>query len=119
VQTIGQVLVALVALIHLYIVLIEMVLWRTRGAHTFGLSDDFAAQTKAMAANQGLYNGFLAAGLIWGLVSADPLRWKVETFFLLCVAVAGVFGALTVSRRILLVQTLPAVLGLLAVHAAR
>ncbi len=117
---IGQLLVALVALIHVYIVLLEMVLWRTpRGRAAFGTTREFAEQTAALAANQGLYNGFLVAGLGWGLLASDPLQWQVETFFLGCVAVAGLFGGLTVSRRIVLVQTVPAVLALAVVLAAR
>ncbi len=116
----GQVLVGVVALIHVYVVVLEMVLWTTpRGRAAFGTTVEQAGQTKVLAANQGLYNGFLVAGLVWGLVSDDPQRWQVETFFLLCVAVAGVFGAVTVSRRILLVQTLPAVVALLVVLLAR
>ncbi len=120
VTVLGQVLVGVVALIHVYVVVLEMVLWTTpRGRAAFGTTPEQAAQTKVLAANQGLYNAFLVAGLVWGLVSADPLRWQVETFFLLCVAVAGVFGAATVSRRILLVQTAPAVAALAVVLLAR
>ncbi|GAA4347876.1 DUF1304 domain-containing protein [Angustibacter luteus] len=119
-HALGQVLVALVALIHVYIVVLEMLLWRTpRGRAAFGTTEEFAEQTAAMAANQGLYNGFLVAGLVWGLLAGDPLQWQVETFFLTCVAVAGLFGAVTVSRRILLVQTVPAVLALAVVLATR
>lgn len=112
---IGILLTAVVALIHVYIVVLEMVLWdRPQGMKAFGTTAEFARQTKTMAANQGLYNGFLAAGLFWGIwlgAAGDP----VKIFFLVCVAVAGVFGALTASRKILLVQTFPAVLALLAV----
>src|SRR5689334_6389451 len=119
VHALGQVLVALVALIHVYIVLLEMLLWRTsRGRAAFGTTEEFAEQTAAMAANQGLYNGFLVAGLVWGLLADDPLQWQVETFFLTCVAVAGLFGAVTVSRRILLVQAVPAVVALAVVLLA-
>ena len=106
----GRSLIALVALIHVYIVVLEMLLWRTpRGRAAFGTTKEFAEQTAAMAANQGLYNGFLVAGLVWGLLADDPLQWQVETFFLVCVAVAGLLRRVTVSRRILLVQTVPAV----------
>ena len=113
----ATILVALVALIHLYIVLLEMVWWSgPRGQKAFGLTPEFAQATKALAANQGLYNGFLAAGLIWGLVHPVPeFAWQIQLFFLTCVAVAGLFGAATDSRRILFVQTLPAVLAMLAV----
>jgi len=113
----ATILVALVALIHLYIVLLEMVWWSgPRGQKAFGLTPEFAQATKALAANQGLYNGFLAAGLIWGLVHPVPeFAWQIQLFFLTCVAVAGLFGAATASRRILFVQTVPAVLAMLAV----
>ena len=110
-RTLALVAVGLVAAIHLYILYLEMVLWDTpRGRATFGLTPEMAAATKTLAANQGLYNGFLAAGLIWGLVTSNQ---GVMIFFLLCVAVAGVYGALTVNRRIVFVQTVPALLALL------
>jgi putative membrane protein len=79
------------------------------------MDQDFADRSATLAANQGLYNGFLAAGLIWGLLAADPVGFQVRVFFLICVIVAGLYGAATVSRRILLVQALPAVLALAAV----
>ncbi|MDO5612787.1 MAG: DUF1304 domain-containing protein [Paracoccus sp. (in: a-proteobacteria)] len=113
---IGTVLTGLIAALHLYILWLEMFRWQApRTRATFGgLDADFAARTRVMAANQGLYNGFLAAGLIWGLWRGDQ---GVVLFFLTCVAVAGLFGAATVSRRILLVQTMPAVLAMAAVLA--
>ena len=114
--TIAALLVALVAAIHVYILILEMFLWRTpRGLKAFGTDQDFADKSATLAANQGLYNGFLAAGLIWGLLAADPVGFQVKVFFLICVIVAGLYGAATVSRRILLVQALPAVLALVAV----
>jgi putative membrane protein len=107
-------LIGLVAAIHVYIVVLEMLLWqKPLGRKVFRTTVEQAAQTATLAANQGLYNGFLAAGLIWALVSSE-LQRPVGTFFLACVAVAGAFGAATVSPRILLVQTLPAVLALAA-----
>lgn len=111
------ILVGVVALIHIYIVILEMVLWTTpRGQKAFGLTPEFAQQTKVLAGNQGLYNGFLAAGLIWSLVHPDPdVAWQIALFFLACVAVAGIYGAATASRRILVIQTVPAVLAMLAV----
>lgn len=114
---IANILVGLVALIHVYIVLLEMVWWSApRGQNAFGMTPDFAEQTKVLAANQGLYNGFLAAGLIWGLVHPDPaMAWQIKLFFLACVAVAGIYGAATASRKILFVQAVPAVLAILAV----
>lgn len=115
----ADVLVALVALVHVYILVLEMFLWtRPPGLRAFGLEPDFARATTAMAANQGLYNGFLAAGLVWGLVVGGDLRVPVLTFVLLCVVVAGLYGAATVSRRILLVQSVPAALALAAVLLA-
>jgi len=109
-------LVALVALLHVYFLVLEMVFWdKPLGRKTFGLTPEFATQSKALAMNQGLYNGFLAAGLVWGLLTPGP---HVEVFFLSCVIVAGVFGAVTVSKKILYVQALPALLALVLVHLA-
>jgi putative membrane protein len=119
-NAVATVLVAAVALIHVYIVVLEMVLWTTpRGRAAFGLTPEFAEQTKALAGNQGLYNGFLAAGLVWGLVGPDHLRFAVQVFFLLCVVVAGLYGAATASRKILFVQAVPGALALAAVVLAR
>jgi putative membrane protein len=116
---IAMALTALVALIHVYIVVLEMALWQTpRGRAAFGTTPEFAAETKTLAANQGLYNGFLVAGLVWGLLAGGELRVPVLTFFLVCVVVAGLYGAATVSRRILVVQAVPAVLALAAVLVA-
>lgn len=114
---IAVVLVAAVALLHIYIMILEMFLWTgPRGQKAFGLTEDFARQTKALAANQGLYNGFLAAGLIWAILHPQPqFGWQVAVFFLTCVAVAGIYGAATASRKILFIQTLPAVIALAAV----
>ena len=116
-DAIAFVLIAAVALIHIYILLLETVWWDTpRGQKAFGITPEFSRQTKVLAANQGLYNGFLAAGLIWSLVHPVPgMRWQIALFFLSCVAVAGMVGAVTTrSRRILYVQTVPAVLGIVA-----
>ncbi len=120
-HTLGQILVGLVAAIHVYILILEMFLWRTpRARAAFGTSEQLAQDTLAMARNQGLYNGFLAAGLIWGLLLSGSMQWQVETFFLICVAVAGVYGAVTTgSRRILYVQTVPALLALVFVLVGR
>ena len=110
-------LVAAVALLHVYIMLLEMLWWDTpRGHKAFNLTPDFARQTKALALNQGLYNGFLAAGLIWGLVHPDPaIALQIKLFFLACVAVAGIVGGATASRKIVFIQTVPALIALLAV----
>lgn len=112
-------LVGVVAAIHVWILVLEMFLWRTpRGLAAFGLTQEQADSTATMAANQGLYNGFLAAGLIWGAVAGPPIAFPVRVFFLGCVIVAGLYGAATASRRILVVQALPAALALVAVLVA-
>lgn len=111
------ILVGLVAALHLWFLVLEMFLWtKPLGRGTFGTTREFAEQTRSLAANQGLYNGFLVAGLVWGLI-AD--RDDVQLFFLGCVIAAGLFGAATVNKRILLVQALPAALAMVAVLAAR
>lgn len=114
---VANILVALVAALHAYFLVLEMFLWtKPAGLAAFGQTPEFAEASKTLAANQGLYNGFLVAGLVWGLID-DSLAFKV--FFLGCVIVAGVYGAATVSRKILVVQAVPAALGLAAVLAAR
>ena len=111
---IASILIGLVALIHLYIVYLEMVAWDTpAGRKAFGMTPEFSAATRTLAMNQGLYNGFLAAGLIWGLWLGDS-GFAVKVFFLACVIVAGVFGAATASTKILYIQALPAALALAA-----
>ena len=115
---IGSIFTGVVAAIHIYIVILEMFLWETeRGRKAFGLTPEFAKSTRVLAANQGLYNGFLAAGMIWGIWLGEPGD-AIKLFFLLCVAVAGIFGAATASRRILFIQTLPAVVAIIAVWFA-
>ncbi|MEU3460250.1 DUF1304 domain-containing protein [Streptomyces sp. NPDC006733] len=115
----ATVAVLAIAVLHVYILVLEMFLWTTpRGRAAFGLTAEFAAETKALAANQGLYNGFLAAGLAWSAFAADPVGFQTRIFFLVCVAVAGVYGAATASRRIVLVQTVPALVALALVLAA-
>jgi putative membrane protein len=112
-------LVALVALEHVYILVLEMFLWTTpRGLRAFGMTRSQAEATAALAKNQGLYNGFLAAGLAWSLFAPPAYAVSLQTFFLGCVIVAGVFGAMTAKPSILFVQALPAALALLAVWAA-
>ena len=107
-------LTALVALLHLGFLLLEMVFWtRPLGRKVFGLDPEFAARSAALAKNQGLYNGFLAAGLLWGLWLDDR---GICLFFLGCVVIAGLFGAATVKRSILYIQALPAILAAIAVH---
>lgn len=106
-QIAANIAVGLVAMLHLYFLVLEMFFWdKPLGQKVFGLTPEFAAASKSLAANQGLYNGFLAAGLVWGLslgAAGDPIKM----FFLGCVIVAGVFGAATASRKILFVQAFP------------
>ena len=116
--TAANIAVALVALLHLYFLVLEMFFWdKPLGRRTFGLTPEFAAATKSLAANKGLYNGFLAAGLVWG-ICLGAAGGQVKIFFLGCVIVAGVFGALTASRKILWVQALPGAVALGLVLAA-
>lgn len=114
----AQILVGCVAAIHIYVLWLEMFGWTTVARKTFRkFPDELFEKTKPMAANQGLYNGFLAAGLIWSLcISNDTWSINVATFFLCCVLVAGIFGAATVQRTILFVQALPAILALLIIY---
>jgi putative membrane protein len=112
----AQVLVAAIAALHVWILTLEMFLWtRPHGLKTFGNTKEKAEETAVLAANQGLYNGFLAAGLLWGLVATGR---TVETFFLTCVLFAGVFGGLTAKRSILYVQALPAAIALVVLWAS-
>jgi putative membrane protein len=119
-DVISKILVAVVALEHLYFLYLEMFAWtqpRTRRA--FGTTAEFAEESKTMAANQGLYNGFLAAGLLWGIVHPNPATGhQIDLFFLICVIVAGVYGGLTVKRSILLIQGLPALVALVVLLAS-
>jgi putative membrane protein len=115
---VANLVVALVALLHAYFLVLEMFLWdKPIGLRTFRNTPEKAEVTKVLAANQGLYNGFLSAGLLWGLAQGAA-GGPVKTFFLLCVVVAGVYGAMSVSRRILFVQAAPAALGLLLLWLA-
>ena len=110
-----------VALLHLYFLVLEMFLWTTkRGLKTFGMTPEQAAQTATLAKNQGLHNGFLSAGLIWSVVASEPsMAFQIRLFFLGCVIVAGVYGAATVSKRILFVLALPAAVGVVLAVLAR
>ena len=118
-SAIANVVVGLVALIHVYILVLEMFLWdKPAGLRAFGQTREAAAASKVLAANQGLYNGFLAAGLFWGL-SLGAAGTGVKLFFLACVLVAGIYGALTASRKILFVQAVPAAIGIVLVLLSR
>ena len=111
----ANIAVALVALLHVCFLILEMFLWdKPFGQRTFGLTREFATASKALAANQGLYNGFLAAGLVWGL-GLGTAGTSIKVFFLACVVIAGIVGAATANRRILWVQALPGVVALVLV----
>lgn len=113
----ANVLIAVIALLHAWFLVLEMFLWdKPSGRKAFGTTPEFAAQSKVLAANQGLYNGFLAAGLLWGLL-LGPAGLAIKSFFLGCVLVAGIYGGLTASRKILWIQAAPAVLGLILLWA--
>ena len=117
-QTLSTILVALVALEHLYILYMEMFAWETLGKKTFkgSLPNELFKPTKKLAANQGLYNGFLAVGLLWSFfIENAELQKNIQFFFLGCVIVAGIYGALSASRKIFFVQALPAILALVFV----
>ena len=104
----ANVVTAVVALIHVYVLVLEMFLWtKPRGRRIFRTTEEFAQASRVLAANQGLYNGFLAAGLFWGLALGDG-GYAIRLFFLGCIAVAGLYGAMTMGRKTLLIQTLPA-----------
>jgi len=119
VRILASFLVALVAALHIGFLVLEMFLWTTPfGLRTFNLTPEFAAASAALAANQGLYNGFLAAGLIWGLLARES-AFAIKVFFLVCVIVAGVFGAATAKGTILFVQALPAAIALLVLFFSR
>ncbi len=111
----SNIVIGLVALLHLYFLVLEMFLWeKPAGLRAFRLTKEKAADTKVLAANQGLYNGFLAAGLIWGIVLGTN-GTDVKIFFLSCVLVAGLYGGVTVGRKILVIQALPALIALVLV----
>lgn len=116
----ANIVIGLIALLHVWFLILEMFLWtRPSGRKAFGTSAEFAEQSKALAANQGLYNGFLVAGLVWGLLLGNGgAGFSVKLFFLACVLLAGVFGGLTASRKILLYQALPAAVAIVLIHLA-
>ena len=118
-QHLANAMVLLIGLLHVYILVLEMFLWdKPKGLKAFGNSLEKAQLTKVLAQNQGLYNGFLAAGLFWSLLAKAPFSTHLTNFFLACVAIAGVYGAATASRKILFIQTVPAVIALILVNLA-
>jgi putative membrane protein len=114
--TISRILTLFIGLEHFFFLYLEMFLWTTpTGRKTFGTTPEFATASKTLAANQGLYNGFLAAGLLWSVIHPDPaIGRQVQLFFLICVVIAGVYGGVTVKRSILFVQAVPALIALIA-----
>lgn len=111
---IANLIIAIVALLHLGFLVLEMFFWNhSVGRKTFKMTREVSESSATLAANQGLYNGFLAAGLIWGLVSGE---FSVKLFFLVCVLIAGIFGGFTAKRSILYIQALPALLGLVLLY---
>ena len=117
-STIANIMVGLVACIHIYILVLEMFLWdKPKGLKVFGQTQEAATASKVLAANQGLYNGFLSAGLFWGLLLGDA-GGDIKVFFLGCVVIAGIYGAATANRRILFVQAMPAAIGLVLIGLA-
>ena len=121
-NTVATIAVLLVAVLHAYFMLLEMVLWtKPFGRKAFGLTAEFAEATKGLAANQGLYNGFLVAGLLWSVIAGPTttMGFAIANFCLVCVIVAGIFGAITVSRKILWVQAVPGAIALVLVWLAR
>ncbi len=112
-DTAADVVIGIVAALHLYFLVLEMFLWRTpKGLATFGMTQEHADATATLAANQGLYNGFLAAGLVWSILASEKMGEHAALFFLGCVVVAGCYGAKTVNKRIFFVQALPALVAL-------
>lgn len=117
-EIIGRILIAIVALEHIYFLWLEMFAWETKGKEVFKmLPAELFEPTKILAANQGLYNGFLAAGLIWALfITNDLWSFYISVFFLSCVSIAGIYGALSASKKIFYVQALPAIVTLILIH---
>ena len=114
---VANILVVIVALLHIGFLVLEMFFWdHPVGRKRFGLTPEFSKASATLAANQGLYNGFLAAGLIWGLITGNA---SIKIFFLFCVLIAGIYGGFTARRTILYIQALPALLALIAVYLAR
>ena len=114
---VANILTAVIAILHLWFLILEMFLWNHPfGRKTFKMTPEYSQASASLAANQGLYNGFLAAGLIWGLISNV---FSVKLFFLICVLIAGIFGGITAKRTILYIQALPALIGLLLLYLSR
>ena len=118
-HTISKILIGFIAFLHTYIMIFEMFLWESRGPKVFSsFPIELFAPSKTLAANQGLYNGFLAAGLLWALFFIKDIKWKnnISLFFLICVAIAGLYGAFTASPKIIYVQTIPALIAIASLY---
>lgn len=117
-QLTSLLIVSFIAILHIYIMIIEMYFWdKPRGLKAFGLKHDFATSTKVLGANQGLYNGFLAAGLIWGLIhQQEAFGFQIQLFFLSCIFVAGIYGAVTFARKIIYIQSVPSLIAIILVY---
>lgn len=116
-NTAARIAIAVVGLLHVYFLVLEMFLWtKPAGLRAFGLTPEKAETSKVLAANQGLYNGFVAAGLFWSLALGGHEGWHVALFFVICVIIAGLYGAATASRKILYVQALPGLIALVLMH---
>lgn len=118
-STLANIVVTIIALMHVWFLILEMALWdKPAGRRAFGTTAEYAAQTRVLAANQGLYNGFLAAGLFWGLILGGTEGTHVKLFFLACILVAGVYGGFSATRKVLWIQGLPAAIGIALVLAS-
>lgn len=116
-NTVINILIALIALIHIYILILEMFLWtKPKGLKAFGQSLEKAQVSAVLAANQGLYNGFLAAGLVWSLINSEH---QIRVFFLSCIFIAGLYGSFTAGKKILYIQAIPAALTLILVYISK
>ena len=120
VNILANIIVGIIGVLHVYILVLEMFLWdKPKGLKAFGNTQAAATATKVLAANQGLYNGFLAAGLFWGLLTGGSEGFNIKLFFLVCVAIAGVYGGMTASKKIIYIQTVPAVIGIVLLFLSR
>ena len=120
VNILANIVVGLIGLLHVYILVLEMFLWdKPKGLKAFGNTQAAATATKVLAANQGLYNGFLAAGLFWGLLTGGSEGFNIKLFFLVCIAIAGVYGGMTASKKIIYIQTVPAIISIVLLFLSR
>ena len=120
VNILANIVVGIIGVLHVYILVLEMFLWdKPKGLKAFGNTQAAATATKVLAANQGLYNGFLAAGLFWGLLTGGSEGFNIKLFFLVCIAIAGVYGGMTASKKIIYIQTVPAIISIVLLFLSR